>query len=307
MKSQYLPPLVDISTIATANMLAAILIRQDYIINILFRLCLLVPKRWPLRVRCILAKVYEYGGLHSGAAVCSLLWFIAFSIVLTWKLIMVGSIDALLLAYTFAVTLTLLVTICLAYPNLRSRKHDRFEHSHRLGNLAFIILIFPMLILFNNALGVPGDASSHGGLLFRLPAFWFVIVSVFHILLPWLSLRRLKVTPERHLDHAISLHFSESIKFCRVYRIAEAPYKDWHPFASIPDPDRKGGTLIVSKMGDWTTRTINNPKPYYWTRGIPTMGVLCVAELFTKLLIVTTGSGIGPCLGTMLNLKDGRC
>jgi hypothetical protein len=128
MKSQYLPPLVDMSTIATANMLAAILIRQDYIINILFRLCLLVPKRWPLRVRCILAKVYEYGGLHSGAAVCSLLWFIAFSIVLTWKLIMVGSIDALLLAYTFAVTL--LVIICLAYPNLRSSKHDRFKHSH---------------------------------------------------------------------------------------------------------------------------------------------------------------------------------
>jgi hypothetical protein len=37
------------------------------------------------------------------------------------------------------------------------------------------------------------------------------------------------------------------------------------------------------------------------------MGVLCVAELFTKVLIVTTGSGIGPCLGTMLNVKDGRC
>jgi hypothetical protein len=174
----------------------------------------------------------------------------AFSIVLTWKLVMVGSIDAPLLAYTFAITLTLLGIICLAYPNLRSRKHDRFKHSHQLGNLAFIILVFPMLILFNNALGVLGHASSYGGPLFRLPAFWLVIVSVFHILLPWLSLRRLKVTPERHLDHAISLHFSERVKFCRVYRIAEAPYKDWHPFASIPDKDRKGGTLIISKMGD---------------------------------------------------------
>ncbi|KAE9377122.1 hypothetical protein N431DRAFT_453493 [Stipitochalara longipes BDJ] len=307
MKLQYLPPLVDISTIAAANMLAAILIRQDYIINTLFRLCLLVPRRWPLRIRCMLAKVYEYGGFHSGAAVCSLLWFIAFIAILIWRLVIARAIDAPLLAYTSAVILTLSAIICLAYPSCRSRKHDRFKYSHRLGNLAFMFLIFPMLILFNNALGYLGIPTSHKPLLVRLPAFWIFIVTVLHILLPWLRLRRLKVTTERHLDHAISLHFSESVKYCRVYHIAEAPYKDWHPFASIPDADRKGGTLIVSKMGDWTTRTINNPKPYYWTRGIPTMGVLCVAELFSKVLIVMTGSAIGPCLGTMLNLDVGSC
>lgn len=69
------PPLTDFATATSANVMIAILIRQDYIINACFKLAWSVPLSAPLRLRCILAKVYAYGGVHSGAAFCALIWF----------------------------------------------------------------------------------------------------------------------------------------------------------------------------------------------------------------------------------------
>ncbi len=63
----------------------------------------------------------------------------------------------------------------------------------------------------------------------------------------------------------------------------------------------------MSDGGDWTRRTINSPGKYYYTRGTPTVGVLCMAQIFRKVVIVTTGSGIGPCLGTMTRIASTSC
>ena len=89
-----------------------------------------------------------------------------------------------------------------------------------------------------------------------------------------------------------------------VYVIADKPLKECHSFACIPGKDGKGGSLIVSNAGGWTRRAINNPKSLYDTRGIPTVGVLCMAQIFCKVVMVTTGSGIGPCLGTRMNIPS---
>ena len=51
----------SLSTLASANFLAAILIRQDWFVNILFRSAWLVPWNVPLRVRKMAARVYCYG------------------------------------------------------------------------------------------------------------------------------------------------------------------------------------------------------------------------------------------------------
>lgn len=124
-----------------------------------------------------------------------------------------------------------------------------------------------------------------------------------------MRLRRIRVQPERLGVgvHAIRLHLNEKVSNCVVYRVADTPLKEWHSFACIPAPDGQGGSLIVSNAGDWTQRAVNNPKRYYYTRGTPTVGVLCMAQLFRKVVIVTTGSGIGPCLGTMMNIPQTKC
>jgi len=76
--------------------------------------------------------------------------------------------------------------------------------------------------------------------------------------------------------------------------------------ACIPSRNggRSGGSILISNAGDWTGSTIANPRPYYWVKGIPVTGVLCMARLFRSVVIVTTGSGIGPCLGVMQDIPD---
>ena len=82
-------------------------------------------------------------------------------------------------------------------------------------------------------------------------------------------------------------------------RLGDLPVVETHAFATIPNPDGSNGySIIVSDAGDWTKKLIQNcdrPKRL-WMRGTPTLGVLHVALLFEPIVIVATGSGIGPCL-----------
>lgn len=308
-RSKYSPLLVDISTTASANMFIAILIRQDYIINFLFRLCWFIPFWMPLRIRRSFAKIYEYGGLHSGAAVCSVLWFSVLGAILTWEFITIRIADPLIMVCTFTVLCILWAMLVTAYPQFRSWKHNTFENIHRFGGWIALGLFWPELYLFTRALGHQAGPRSPGAVLTKLPAFYLLLVSCIHVAVPWMRLRRLRIQPERLGVgvHAIRLHLSEKVSNCVVYRIADTPLKEWHSFACIPEKGDAGGSLIVSNAGDWTRRAINNPKKFYYTRGIPTVGVLCMAQIFRKVVIVTTGSGIGPCLGTMMNIPATTC
>lgn len=72
-----------------------------------------------------------------------------------------------------------------------------------------------------------------------------------------------------------------------------------HAFAAIPYAnDGSGYSVIVSNAGDWTNHFINSlhRSGKLWMRGVPTIGVIRVALLFKPLVVVATGSGIGPCL-----------
>jgi len=58
--------LSNVATASAANLLVAIMIRQDYVVNFIYRICWAVPHYLPLKVRCLFAKVHELGGIHSG-------------------------------------------------------------------------------------------------------------------------------------------------------------------------------------------------------------------------------------------------
>lgn len=83
-------------------------------------------------------------------------------------------------------------------------------------------------------------------------------------------------------------------------RISDSPLTEWHGFATVPVPGKKGYSLVVSRAGDWTTKQIMNPPTELWVRGIPTFGVLRIVPLFRRLVFVATGSGIGPCAPCIL-------
>lgn len=54
----------DLGTAAAANVLTAILIRQEIVIIVLYNMCCMTPIWWPLRVRRAMAKIYHFGGVH---------------------------------------------------------------------------------------------------------------------------------------------------------------------------------------------------------------------------------------------------
>ncbi|HEY6647599.1 MAG TPA: hypothetical protein VI217_10960 [Mycobacterium sp.] len=66
-------------------------------------------------------------------------------------------------------------------------------------------------------------------------------------------------------------------------------------------PGAAGYRMVVSRAGDWTAAFVDEPPSHIWVRGIPTMGVANVRKLFTKVVLVATGSGIGPMLGHLLD------
>lgn len=65
-----------------------------------------------------------------------------------------------------------------------------------------------------------------------------------------------------------------------------------------PEPTRDEFSLTVSRTGDWTTNIIDNPPTKLWVRGLPTNSVSRVVPMFRRMILVATGSGIGPCSNT---------
>ncbi|MGD9316886.1 MAG: hypothetical protein PVG56_08640, partial [Anaerolineae bacterium] len=70
--------LAALSNLVLANLSLTILIRQQYVINLLFRIATSAPTSWPLSIRWLLGKVYHFGGLHVGGALAGTLWYAAF-------------------------------------------------------------------------------------------------------------------------------------------------------------------------------------------------------------------------------------
>jgi hypothetical protein len=303
------PPLADFATAASANIMVALLIRQDYVVNACFKLTWLVPLSAPLRLRRMLAKVYEYGGVHSGAAFSSVVWFCLLTGFLTREFAVNELRDAELMTFTYILLVLLLALVITAYPRFRFMSHNTFENVHRWAGWFSLALFWVELVLFSRIQTQDPGAEHLGLILIKLPAFWFLLISSLHAILPWLRFHKLYVTPEKLSNHAIRLYFDEPVPLFVGLRISHTPLKEWHSFACIPSRDggKSGGSVLISDAGDWTRNTIANPRPYYYVKGIPVTGVLCMARIFRRVVIVTTGSGIGPCLGVMQDLPQTYC
>lgn len=180
-------------------------------------------------------------------------------------------------------------------------RHDWFEISHRVCGWAVLALFWVQTFVFCIQIARTGNEETFLALI-GLPTFWMIMVMTLAVLYPWVRMRKVQVRCEKLSDHAIRMHVlpknGRPMPSCRVIAISHQPVRETHKFATIPDPD--GGpeySMVVSKAGDWTSAIIRNPPQKIWIKGLPAWGVLRVATLFDPVLIVATGSGIGPCLG----------
>ncbi|KUJ08113.1 uncharacterized protein LY89DRAFT_600331 [Mollisia scopiformis] len=292
-----------ISSAASANLFLCVAIRQDYIINILFDVFAATPKSAPLRFRRILTKVFEFGGVHTSAGICSTAWFIRLAIFLTLSFENGSLRDVPILALTYVLLLLFSGIVIFAHPKMRSKTHNTFERMHRFGGWLCSVTFWTLIVLTARVMAdLPGSKQSTIEVLIHLPSFWLLSINTIHTIVPWLRLRKLEATPEKLSDHALRLHLKANIGGFYTVRISDSPLSEWHSFACFIDSKPVNGStnsVVISRAGDWTSKTIAEPKSYYWIRGLPTRGVLYMSLTFRSVVVVTTGSGIGPCLNLL--------
>lgn len=298
--------LADLATATAANLCVAVLMRSEPVINLLFTMFCSVPTSFPLAIRRHCARIFHIGGIHTGCALAAILWFTIFTVGASLELLKPVEIRCITIAPTILSYLVVVVFIAMgsmSHPTIRAKHHNAWEMTHRFGGWTSLILLWVQTFLATKDLN-PGIAPSKAYL--RSPPVWLLTVATMAIIFPWLFLRKVPVRSEVLSDHAIRLWFDYSTPIVGTsVRLAERPLVDWHGFATITNegPTPKGFSLIVSRAGDFTGRTIERAPTYIWVRGIPTCGVLRIATLFRSVVLVATGSGIGPCLAVILARK----
>lgn len=335
-----------LATLASSNFLLAILVRQDLVVNLLFRTAWLVPWHVPLRIRKIAARVYCYGGVHSGAAIAGTLWWMIFTVALSWTFVKAGLHMFVVTILTWVVLVLLLTILLLALPSLRARYHDTFEITHRFLGWTSIALFWAQVLLLtqHNASTTASLVTPHRffALLIRTPTFYTLLLTSLFLIYPWLHLRRWTFTATPLSSHALLLSFPNTIHKFSCLSISTSPLREWHPFATFPSSSRcnspasSGRTspstsIVISSAGNWTSSLIlaaqgktasqlamlaqqtgrekgneGEVRMRFWVKGHPKAGVLSLSCLFPRVIILTTGSGIGPALSSLLDRPPGQ-
>lgn len=320
--------LSTLATLASSNFLLAILVRQDYLVNLLYRTAWLVPWSFPLSVRKIMARVYCYGGIHSGAAVAGTLWWTIFTAVMSWTLFQEKACASTGVFVAWTSLILLLAILILAYPTMRARYHNTFETMHRFLGWASILLFWAQLFLLTAS---TSTQSTHFPTnLIRNPTFWNLMLITTLLIYPWLRLRCWTFTAHVLSSHAVRLSFPYTVHKFSCLSISSSPLREWHPFATFPstNPENPGASMVISDAGDWTRSVIRTAqrkpavmKAYrtegyettsegiemrFYVKSHPKAGVLSLSLLFPRVLILTTGSGIGPALSSLLERPQGQ-
>lgn len=162
-----------------------------------------------------------------------------------------------------------------AYPIVRQYFHNYFEITHRFVGWLSVALVWGLVVCLTKDLNQPESMQHLGLLLVSTQCFWFLMAITACLIYPWLHLRKLTVKTEVLSDHAIRIYIKDrgyisTYPGCFI-RLSFDPLLEWHSFAAIRDnEDRKCDfSVVISKVGDWTSRIIANPPTEVWQRGVP--------------------------------------
>lgn len=316
----------NLATLASSNFLLAILFRQDWLINILFRTAWLVPWSFPLRLRRMVSRVYCFGGIHSGAAVMGTGWWVGFTGLMSWEGVARGAYTPVLLLLALVVCSLLVGIVLLSLPQLRTRYHNTWELTHRFMGWMAILLFWAQILLLTKHDATAEAPFAH--LLVRTPSFWCLAAMTALLIYPWLLLRRWTFTATPLSSHAVRLTSPHTVHKYSCLVLSSSPLREWHPFATFPTTspasDQAESSMVVSAAGDWTRGLIataslrskeqaqsdesktQGVQMRFWVKSHPRAGVMSFSALFARVIIVTTGSGIGPALGSLLDRPHGQ-
>lgn len=222
----------------SANILAAIVVRNEHIVNAMFLVFGTWPKRAPLSVRRLFAKVYSYGGIHSGCSVAATAWYIAFIVLLTQNVTRVGLsvIRSYLLLVSYVIVFFLVAILAFAHPRVRAAIHNWFEGIHRFLGWSVVVFFWAQTMLLAADASIT-DSVPFGMVLVTSPPFWMLLTTTLLIIYPWTRLRLRNVEAEVLSDHCVKLNFDyRNVQYGQAIKLTDAPLRETHAFAVIPNP-----------------------------------------------------------------------
>ncbi|KAK8500374.1 hypothetical protein V6N13_028069 [Hibiscus sabdariffa] len=283
-----------------ANILALTLCRSEAFLRLVFWLAVKVLGRsWvPLPVKTATTSLLQsLGGIHSSCGISSVAWLI-YALGLTLK---DRDNTPPAIIGVAATILSLLCLSCLAaFPLVRHLHHNVFERIHRFAGWSALALLWAFIILAMSYDPLTKSNSKElGSRLIKKQEFWFTIAITIIIITPWLTVRRVSVLVSAPSRHASIVKFEGGIKSGIFGRISPSPFSEWHAFGIISD-GKTEHMMLAGAVGDFTKSLVSNPPSHLWVRTMHFAGLPYLVNMYDRVLVVATGSGIGVFLSFLL-------
>ncbi|KAK3179689.1 hypothetical protein Dsin_032676 [Dipteronia sinensis] len=99
--------------------------------------------------------------------------------------------------------------------------------------------------------------------------------------------------------HASIIKFEGGVKTGILGRISPSPLSEWHAFGIISD-GKSEHMMLAGAVGDFTKSLVSNPPSHLWVRQVHFAGLPYLTNMYDRVLLVATGSGICVFLSFLL-------
>ncbi|XP_055825464.1 adenylate-forming reductase 06235 [Solanum dulcamara] len=283
------------------NIFALTLCRSEAFLRVLFWVAVnCLGWSWiPIRIKTIVTSLLQsLGGIHSGCAISSIAWLV-YALILTLN--DRENTSPVIVTVAFAILLLLSFSSLAAFPLVRHLHHNFFERIHRfVGWIALSLLwIFITLTVSYDPKTKSYNNAKIGSKLIKQQEFSFTLAITLLIIIPWMTVRRVPVKVTSPSGHATIIKFEGGIKAGILGRISPSPFSEWHAFGIISD-GKTEHMMLAGAVGDFTKTLVSNPPSHLWVRQVHFAGLPYLVNMYNRVLVVATGSGICVFLSFLL-------
>ncbi|KAK7045624.1 hypothetical protein VNI00_007457 [Paramarasmius palmivorus] len=271
------------------NLQAAILVRNELFGRLLYLIVNTLFAKWPplwFRLSCT-SVLQHLGGIHSGCATSGFLWLI-FKVILLF--INHSRNHSAVMVMSVLTSLAVAVSIMSAFPWVRNTHHNVFERHHRFVGWIGLLCTWVFVVLGDSYDLQTQSWNPDGIKILRQQDFWFAFGMTVFIIIPWCTVREVKVETEiRGMQQGL------------LARISRSSVMEYHAFGIISEGVKSGKHyLICGVQGDFTKGLVENPPTHIWTRQLKFAGVSHTSAIYKRGIRVCTGTGLGAALSTCL-------
>ncbi|KAJ1393982.1 hypothetical protein SESBI_34520 [Sesbania bispinosa] len=282
------------------NILALTLCRSEAFLRVVFWLSVkILGRSWvPLFLKTATTSLLQsLGGIHSGCGVSSIAWLV-YALVLTLK--DRDNTSPEIIAVSSAILGLLCLSSLAAFPLVRHLHHNVFERSHRFAGWMALCLLWAFIMLtISYDPKTKSYSNEIGSRLIKSQEFWLTVTITILIIMPWLTVRRVPVKVSTASGHASIIKFEGGIKAGILGRISPSPLSEWHAFGIISD-GKKEHMMLAGAVGDFTKSLVSDPPTHLWVRQVHFASLPYLVNMYGRVLLVATGSGICVFLSFLL-------